>query len=105
MQLSICLQIINYLAERLGWKEYGRETQLESWELMPSENPLEPDIVKLRNHGVNQRRKGSQLPRVEYTGTPRPLARLEGQEVGHSPNQGRKENGQEEICVGRERRV
>lgn len=78
MQLSICLQIINYLAERLGWKEYGRETQLESWELMPSENPLESEIVKLRNDGVNQRRKGSQLPRVECTGTPRPLARLAG---------------------------
>ena len=68
MQLSICLQIINYLAERLGWKEDGRETQLESWELVPSENALEPEIVKPRNAGVNQRRKGSQLPRAEYTG-------------------------------------
>jgi hypothetical protein len=54
VQLSICLQIINYLAERLGWKEYGLETQLESWKLMPSENPLESEIVKLRNDCVNQ---------------------------------------------------
>lgn len=57
MQLSICLQIINYLAGRLGWKDYGRETQLESWELVPSENPSEPEIVKLRNDCVNWDRK------------------------------------------------
>lgn len=105
MQLSICLQIINYLAERLGWKEYGRETQLESWELVPSKNPLEPEIVKLRNDGVNQRRKGSQLPRAEYAGALRPLARLDGRVAGRSPNQGRQENRQEEIWVRIESRA
>lgn len=57
MQLSICLQIINYLAERLGWKDYGPETQLESWELVPSKDPSEPEIVKLRNDCVNQDKK------------------------------------------------
>lgn len=49
VQLSICLHIINYLAERFGWKEYGRETQLESCNPMPSENPTEPQRVKRRN--------------------------------------------------------
>lgn len=57
MQLSICLQIINYLAERLGWKEYGRETQLESWELVPSENAPELEIVKLGNDCGKSRNK------------------------------------------------
>lgn len=58
MQLSICLQVINYLAERLGWKDYGPEAQLESWELVPSENPSEPATVKLRNDCVKRDAKG-----------------------------------------------
>ena len=62
MQLSICLQIINYLAERLGWKDYGQETQLESWECVPSENPSEPEIVKLKNDCVNRGQKEVNFP-------------------------------------------
>lgn len=92
MQLSICLQTINYLAERLGWKEYGREIQLGNWELVPSENPSEPEIVKLRNDCVNQRGKGCQCLGVECACTLRPLARLGGWLVGHSPIQGREED-------------
>lgn len=78
LQLRTCLHIINYLAERLGWKEYGWETQLESWELVPSEIPSEPEAVKLRNGCVNLEQEGSQFPRVEYAGTLRRLARLDG---------------------------
>lgn len=45
---------------------------------MPSENPSEPEIVKLRKDGVNQKQKRSHVPRVEPAGPFRLLARLEG---------------------------
>lgn len=45
---------------------------------MPSENPSEPEIAKLRKDGVNQKQKRSHVPRVEPAGTFRLLARLEG---------------------------
>ena len=56
---------------------------------MPSEIPSEPEAVKLRNDCVNLEQEGSQFPRVEYAGTLRPLARLDGWVSGQFTKSGK----------------